>query len=413
MISGLMVQSGAAQTYNLRPPASTIPRTLFGLHIHHMLQGVPHLTRWPSIPFGTWRLWDAYVVWANLEPQKGKWDVATLDKYVSTAQQHGVQILMPLGMPPPWASERPKEAPGWRPGSAAPPKNISDWDNYVQTLATRYAGRIHYWELWNEPNDKSFFSGSIPHMVELAKAASRILKQVDPSNELVCPAATGYTGPSWLNSFLKAGGGEYCDVVAYHFYVTPKLPEALVSYVEKVRQIMAQNGVANKPLWCTEIGWYIQDKAGEVKSGGPYFPVASSLEAQGYVARSYILSWALGISRVYWYSWDNWNEGLVDRDGMTPKPAAVAYGQVERWLVGATMTSCVSDSNGTWVCHITRDGGYNGYIVWNSEGMKAFGIPQAWNVQNYLDIDSNVHALNGLKTIGTGFLPILLENKLP
>src|SRR2546429_9256249 len=38
--------------------------------LHHLPQPTP----WPRVSFGSWRLWDAYVVWPNVEPQKGQWD---------------------------------------------------------------------------------------------------------------------------------------------------------------------------------------------------------------------------------------------------------------------------------------------------------------------------------------------------
>jgi hypothetical protein len=410
VLASVAVKSDAAQAYDLRPPASPIPPTLFGLHIHHAGTTTP----WPSITFGTWRLWDANVVWANLESQKGKWDFRNLDKYVSLAEEHRVEILMPLGMSPSWASERPREAPAFRPGSAAPPKDMKDWGDYVRALATRYKGRIHYWELWNEPNDKVFYTGSIPNMVALAKAAHTILKQVDPSNELVCPSATyGMAGTSWLDSFLKAGGGDYTDIIGYHFYVMPEKPEAMVPLIEKVKQVMDQNGAGGKPLWDTEVGWYIQSGVSGAKGPSPAQHPLSPREATGVVARAYILSWATGISRLFWYDWDSDTMGLTEPGGKTRKPAAYSYYMTEKWLIGARMVSCNSVNSGTWVCHITRDGGYNGYIVWNGNGEKGFAIPEAWNVQPYQDISGNMHALNGHNDIRIGPLPVLLENKLP
>lgn len=408
---------GQAKGVRLSPPAGPIPRTLFGLHIHHLVLGSSAPTPWPSIPFGTWRLWDAYVVWANLEPQKGKWDFATLDKYVAMAQEQGVQILMPLGMPPPWASERPKEAPAFRPGSAAPPKNMSEWDNYVRTLATRYKGRIRYWELWNEPNLKGFYTGSIPHMVELAKAAYTILKQVDPSNELVSPAATaGYDsdpGPSWLERYLKAGGGRYADIIGYHMYVSPKAPEALVPLVEKLKGIMSQNGVSDKPLWDTETGWFIQDSAGNVRSPNSAWPVLPAQQAEGYVARAYMLAWASGVSRLYWYDWDSDTMGLTEPGFKSRKPAAYAYWITEKWLIGSRMTSCDSNSLDTWVCHITRNGGYSGYIVWNANGYRNFAIRKSWNVHEVWHLYGKTDSVPKSGSMGIGVVPILLENREP
>ena len=58
----------------LSPPDSQIPLEFFGLHIHRG-GGIP----WPVAPFGTWRLWDASVVWPWLEPKRGEWHFQALD----------------------------------------------------------------------------------------------------------------------------------------------------------------------------------------------------------------------------------------------------------------------------------------------------------------------------------------------
>jgi glycosyltransferase involved in cell wall biosynthesis len=96
------------------------------MHIYHMLRGAAQPTPWPLIPFGTWRLWDAYVAWPWVEPEKGKWDFANLDKYLSQAEQNRVDVLLPLGLSPTWASARPTEKSGYSPGYAAEFLAISD-----------------------------------------------------------------------------------------------------------------------------------------------------------------------------------------------------------------------------------------------------------------------------------------------
>src|SRR5262249_20629186 len=79
------------QTANqLTPPRGPVPENYFGLHIHHLWQD----TQWPSIPFGTWRLWDAHVLWTYLEPQPGQYDFSLLDKYVQVAQEHNVELIL-------------------------------------------------------------------------------------------------------------------------------------------------------------------------------------------------------------------------------------------------------------------------------------------------------------------------------
>jgi len=110
--------------------ADPLPLTYFGLHIHRSDSG----TSWPNVPFGSWRLWDSYVGWAQLEPSRGTWDFSRLDKYVAMARLTKVDILLPLAMTPQWASARPYEASPYRPGNAAEPANMDDWVRYVTTV---------------------------------------------------------------------------------------------------------------------------------------------------------------------------------------------------------------------------------------------------------------------------------------
>jgi Glycosyl hydrolases family 39 len=416
-VSGVLVTSAfilrssqAAQIANLRPPDVPIPPTLFGMHIHHLDRGVP-LTQWPSVPFGTWRVWDAYVPWPSLEPEKGKWDFTRLDKYVAAADQHHVDVLLTLGLTPAWASARPAEKSSYGPGNAAEPKDISDWRDYVQAVATRYKGRIHEYEIWNEPNLGNFYTGSVGEMAELGRVAYQTLKQVDPTITVCSPSATGSGGVKWLDQYLKSGGGEYADVIGFHLYVNPSAPEEMLPLIQQVEQVMRNDGAGDKPLWDTETGWAIQNTLSVVQpASGKGFNsiVLSPDQASTYLARTYILSWASGVSRLYWYAWDNGTMGLVENGGKILKAPARAYGELENWLIGARMTSCSSDSAGTWTCEITRDNGYHGWIVWNPDHPVQFAVPADWGVKTIRDLEGNEKPMSD-KTTQITATPVLLE----
>jgi hypothetical protein len=377
-----------------------IPRSYFGIDVKHETQ------TWPNdVDFGSWRVIDNSVLWRNVETDRKKWVLYHLNDLVGVSEKHRVSILYPLGFTPKWASARPNEP--LQQGGAAEPKDIQDWRDYVQNLATQYKGRIHDWETWNEANDKAFYSGSTPELVTLAQAAYEILKQVDSSNTVVAPSVTyGMQGTPWLDSYLRAGGGKYADVISYHLYVAK--PEDEIPLIQKIRGVMAANGVGSKPLWNTETGWFIQNKAGDVPASKS--PISSS-EAGAYAIRALTLAWDTGVSRYYWYTWDNQPESMLELDG-TPKGAAVALAEAVKWLSGAVMKSCDSDASSTWECHITRDRGYNGYIVWNSKGKKDFSIPAAWQAKIEGDMFGNSPALKG-PTIEIGVEPIILENQKP
>ena len=103
--------STLASAENLVAPSRPIPLDYFGLHIHR----ADTTTSWPITRFGSWRLWDAKVAWPYLEPERGHWDFRRLDRIVATAELNHVEVLLPLGLSPKWASARPQERSAYGP----------------------------------------------------------------------------------------------------------------------------------------------------------------------------------------------------------------------------------------------------------------------------------------------------------
>jgi hypothetical protein len=381
---------------DLQAPNAVIPSSYFGLHIHHLAYPVP--TPWPNMPVPEWRLWDANVTWADIEPSKGQWRFEKLDSYVSLAQQHATGILLTLGGSPRWASARPNVATNYYPGFTAEPANVDDWRNYVKTVTLRYKGRIQAYEIWNEPNLADFWSGTTDQMLALTKEASLIIRSVDPQAIVVSPSATADYGIPWLAEFLKKGGGQYVDVIGFHFYVNPHtlLPEDMLPVIQHVHQVLADNGLANKPLWNTETGWLEPAK------------FDSDELAAGFLARAFVLSWAAGIQRFYWYGWDNQYMAIITykESARTITPAGSAYKIMEQWLVGTKMQSCTSTSDHTWTCQLNRSG-KNEWIVWNTQANHKFDVPRAWSVASTTRLLQASHPLRGA-SVDIGPVPVLL-----
>lgn len=405
LLGGLSAMSmgGISLSRTIRPPAGPIPRDYFGMHIHRADTSTP----WPSARFGSWRLWDAAVSWSRLEPSRGQWDFKRLDKYVAMAGLTGVNLLLPLGLSPAWASARPAERSAYQPGNAAEPLRIEDWRNYVRTVAERYKGRIRYYELWNEPNLQNFFSGSVEAMLELAREAYAVLKQVDPLNQLVAPATTeGGKHLAWLDRYLTLGGGQYMDVLSHHFYVPRQSPESMLSLMDDVRSIMDEHGLAHKPLWNTETGWWF-DKP----TATPTFTSWKKLkpdEAASYVSRALILGWAIGMRRFYWYSWEHGNMGLVEVGDYTLNTGGKAYLRTQEWLEGAAMTNCTV-RQGMWGCDLKR-GGVEAMLVWTEEGtQREWTIPKSSAFTHVQSLDGELHVLPD-RSVMIGPSPILLSN---
>jgi len=400
VVVGGWAQLAGSPDLALSPSSDPIPQTYFGMHIHRATT----TTEWPSVPFGSWRLWAAAVNWLKLQPGRGVWEFGTLDRCLDLAQKHHVPIILTLGRTPQWASARPEETAGSprnpAPGGAAPPKNLSDWQNYVRILATRYKGRIEAFEIWNEPNLKNFYSGSPEEMITLAREAYSIIKEVDPSALVVSPSAVGPTGAAWMDRYFELGGAKYADIVGYHFYSGAAEPEAMLVRIREVQGVMAKYKV-NKPLWDTE--------------NGCCFPVPKSFksdrEKSAYVARAYILDWAAGVRRLYWYAWDNQELSIpfTESDDIHTLPAALAYTEIEQWLLGARMRSCGQDRRGTWMCQLSLNSRHRAWILWNPGGHVEFEVPKAWGVGFLKQLDQEKRSFDRTAKVDVDFSPVLLE----
>jgi hypothetical protein len=364
--------------------------------LFHPLNNVP----WPSAPLGGWRT--SHVNWADIQLKKDQWYFDLLDKYVNWSLTHHTEILMPLTYTPRWASSTP-DAPtdveqGNPPGLSGPPRDMEDWKIFVRTVATRYKGRIHNWEIWNEPNRPQSWTGSADTMVEMTRGASRILKEIDPDNLVVSPAPTGVYGLPFLDKFLSKGGGQYVDVIGYHFYVGHEdAPEAMVSLIDKVKTTMQRYGLGNKPLWNTEAGWL-----------GPT-SLSPELGA-AYVARAYILNWADGVSRFYWFAWENHHGTqieLTERDNAGLTAAGKAFATTQAWMTGAAMIRCAGSADGTWVCDLrNRNGAF--HIVWNTKGDTMLPVPEEWHASYINALSGGTTAIHG-NSITVGVQPVMVQ----
>lgn len=365
----LIAQLCAAVVVQAQEGAAALPgpvtRDYFGLVMSRADPAHP----WPSVPFGSWRLWDAYTNWPQLEPRPGQWDFTRLDRLVAEAQQHGVKPLLVLAHSPAWASARPAEASAYRHGVAAEPARLADWSNYVRTVGERYKGRIREYQVWNEPSDKGHYTGTVDNLVQLTCEAQRILKAIDPGILVVSP---GSSGPGrhikYLDSFLAAGGAACIDVVAHHFYVPRFGPEAMVPMIREVRQVMARRGVGKLPLWNTESGWWIANTDGtpdhDMVAKGGWRKLDADREAGAVIQRAFLLARAEGVERFYWYAWNNpYGWGLSDSAGM-PKPAAADWQKIFSILEGAHVSTCIAQ-NESYACEIRSTSGAKLTLKWS------------------------------------------------
>jgi polysaccharide biosynthesis protein PslG len=208
-------------------------------------------------------------------PCHSAWD--KYDNIVSLAGQYGLEIIARLSSPPAWA-----RADGTARGDFAPPDDFNDFADYAAAVAARYRGRVHYYQIWNEPNIYPEW-GNLPADPE---AYTRLLcltyarlKSVDPeivvlSGVLAPTSELGALDPSGLgatnlNDFIflqrmyDAGAKGCFDVLTVQGYglwsgpTDHRLRPVVVNYGRNqfIRDIMVANGDEHKAIWIAEMNW--------------------------------------------------------------------------------------------------------------------------------------------------------------
>lgn len=345
-------------------PQGMAAQSPFGIH-------KSDLSEWPAIGAKWVRLWDTGDTWNRYEKERGKIDWAPLDDKVRLARRRGVEILYVFAYTPTWASARPRESHYTGGGARAEPADIEDWKRFVSAVVGRYKGRVEAFEIWNEPN-AGFFSGTVDAYVELLKAGYAAAKQANPDCTVLGISGTGgYLG--WMEEVLKRDGLRYMDAVSVHTYTTPRSPEQanLLGRMASTRALIEKYG-GEHPIWNTEVGIWQPEREGVTplgeaeiaarapddtkpnwNAGWPYRPI-SELEAARHCVRTYVLSLASGVQRLFWYAWYPTAMPMFTADA-SPRLMAVSYSAMVARLNGADFVRRISlgttDAN---ICLFTR-----------------------------------------------------------
>lgn len=194
---------------------------------------------------------------------------AKYDNIVALAEQHDIEIIARLSNPPAWTRALTDTI-----GTNAPPDNFDDYGDFVAAVANRYNGRIHYFQLWNEPNGNEEWGRqdvdpeAYTHLLCLGYQR---IKAINPDAVVLAGALTPTVAIDgrnlndliFLQRMYDAGAGDCFDVMSaqgYGLYSGPtdqRLRPTVINYPHHLllRDIMVRNGDAHKPIWISEMGW--------------------------------------------------------------------------------------------------------------------------------------------------------------
>ncbi len=274
------------------------------------------------------------IYWNHVEKSKGQFVFdPQYERYMKGLREQGVAPLVPLTF-----------ANANYDGGNTPytDTGFDGYARYAQEVLKHYGRQIQAVEIWNEYNG-SFCAGPAKQdrpatYVQMLRRAYEKIKADRPDVTVVGCSTVGTTLP-FFDRVFRAGGLKWMDAVSVHPYRYGDAPEGIETEMARLDRLIRQyNQGQPKPIWVTEVGWYVKpaDEPGDM-------PVTEADQAK-FVVRGYVLLYSAGVEKVFWYLFRDYNEfatmGLVRGGGdprghYAPKPAYVAFANMARQLAGA------------------------------------------------------------------------------
>jgi len=263
------------------------------------------------------------ISWDEVELSQNQFNFDKYDRIIAELDKNDVRMLGTLCYTATWTGQL------W---NSTPDTEL--FKKYVRATVERYKGRIKYWELWNEPDQKTYWADqdSMKSYVRLLKEVYDVIKSVDPTATVVLGSTNT---PEPLRQMYQEGAKDYFDIVNVHPFVSPLFPDALNLVHEiyaGVRAVMVEFNDQGKPIWFTELG---APGVPDTDSAAGWWQGKAPNEAQQaeWVTLIYgePLSWP-GVQKIFWAFFQDSkhfgdsvdNFGLIQRD-FTPKPSYEAY----------------------------------------------------------------------------------------
>jgi hypothetical protein len=256
--------------------------------------------------------------WRDVEGHaKGEYDWYRTDRIVEQVDEAGLKLLVRLDHQPLWSV---RALPDELIRANQPPVDYQDFGDFCYTLAERYKGRIHAYQVWNEPNLSREWGDQPPNpaeYTELLKLCYEGIKAADPQAIVVSAglAPTGTLPPDampdtdFLQGMYDAGAAAYFDVLGLNAPGYKAPPETspeeglneewgggrwfVFRHVEDMRDIMVVNGDENKQVVLLEMGWMVRQ---EFHPSYTWHGVTEQEQAE-YLAGAY--QWA----QAHWRPW--------------------------------------------------------------------------------------------------------------
>ena len=199
--------------------------------------------------------------WAALQPAPDRFDWSSADRVLGEADDRGLEVLAVVGFLPDWA--RRTDAEG-----RSLPADPAAFADFVGQAAQRYRDLVGAWEIWNEPNTRSFW-GADPDpaaYAALVAATAPVIRGADPGAPVVIgsiapadDAVTELSPATFVRGLYDHLDPVHFDALSVHPYSYPAQATGTQRWntffrLAEVHRIMVRQGDRGVPIWLTEYG---------------------------------------------------------------------------------------------------------------------------------------------------------------
>jgi hypothetical protein len=229
--------------------------------------------------------------WQRMQPKEDVWAFDSFDFTQAIFEKYGIEIEAIYSYCADWA-----KAKDWKPLDPTkrgnPRPDYGHWGRFCAKFAERYRGKVHYVEVWNEPDLFGFANFSAEEYIEMMKIAYRETKRMAPEMTVLTGGFTTtkpfarFNDPDHMDKCLTLGRGSY-DVHAFHGH------GRYLGYRDRIGTLLQ----LRKDLKVTA-PWYANETANPSTDGGEYFQAIQLFQ-------KFLFSWARGSIGYNWYDLRN------------------------------------------------------------------------------------------------------------